>query len=83
MKPEASSEDLREILASLSEMREACCAAMRVIAEIDIAKRMGMEASTYEQRFVDESRLVGVKDGFGVRADKLLKRYGVAQSVTK
>jgi hypothetical protein len=63
-----------ELLAALKEMREACCAAMRVIAEIDIATKLGIPAADYQQRFLDEAKLAGVSDGFGVRADALIRK---------
>lgn len=67
----------RDLLAALIEMREACCAAMRVIAEIDtptkLAPMLG-DPESRQQAFIDECKLVGVKDGFGARADALIKR---------
>lgn len=65
----------RELVTALREMREACCAAMRVIAEIDTATRLGLPAETAQQRFVDECHLAGIEDGFGARVDALLQRY--------
>lgn len=62
-----------QLLAALIEMREACCAAMRVIADIDIAKLLNLEAETCRERFADELQIVGVKNGFGKRADSLIK----------
>ncbi len=61
---------LPALIASLKEMREAGCAAMRVVADLD--GHPMLRAETREQRFVDELKAVGVTDGFGVRADKLL-----------
>ena len=66
-------ENEQRLLASLREMREACCAAMRVIADLDMAKSIGFEAETRQQRFIDECKMVGVANGFGVRADSLIK----------
>ena len=64
----------QELLAALKEMREACTAAMRVMADLDLAHRLGMDAETRQQRFVDELKMAGVKDGFGVRADQAIAK---------
>lgn len=61
-----------ELATALREMREACCAAMRVIAEMDYMKAIGAESDTYQQRFVEECHLAGICDGFGKRTDALL-----------
>lgn len=62
-----------QLLAALIEMRDACCAAMRVLADIDAAKLLNLEADTHQERFADELRIVGVKNGFGTRADALIQ----------
>lgn len=64
----------QEALETIKELREACAAAMRVVADLDVMYRLESEADTRQQRFVDELRLSGVKDGFGKRADALIKR---------
>lgn len=63
----------QQLFDCLREMREACCAAMRVVADLDMAHSIGMDAETRQQRFIDELHAVGVKDGFGVRADRLIQ----------
>jgi hypothetical protein len=63
-----------ELLAALKETRNACAAAMRVIAEIDVATKLGVPAADYQQRFVDEAKIAGVVDGFGVRADAAIAK---------
>ena len=56
-------EQLRALRVSLTEMREACAAAMRVIVD-----------SGQTEAFVRELRAAGVQDGFGARASALLAR---------
>lgn len=63
-----------ELLATAKELREALCGAMRVIAGIDTATRMGIEAVDYMQKFVDEMHLIGLEDGFGVRAQAVIAK---------
>lgn len=57
-----------ELLEACDELIVAVSAAMRVIADLDTMKHLGAEADTREQRFVDELRIAGVENGFGVRA---------------
>ena len=57
-----------ELLACLKECLEVCAAAMRVIADLDTAALVGLQAEARQQRLVDELKVVGVKNGFGVRA---------------
>ena len=59
-----------EVVTACKEYREGCCAAMRVIADID----RGLPADTKIQRFVDECHAIGLVDGFGKRNDEILKR---------
>lgn len=67
----------RELLEALKEMREACCAGMRVIAEIDMPTRLaGLlgDPASRQQAFVDECHASGVKDKIGVRAQELIAK---------
>lgn len=76
-KPQALTPLERELLDALKEIREACCAGMRVIAEIDTPTKLKALLGTPESRqqaFIDECKVVGVKAGFGVRADSLIQR---------
>lgn len=63
-----------ELLACLKEMRDACTAAMRVVADLDQMHLLGLSAETRGQRFVDELKVVGVTNGFGVRADHAIAK---------
>lgn len=63
----------RELLTSLIACREACCAAMRVIADIDMGNLLGIPEDTKFERFVSECALIGVPNGFGAKADTLIK----------
>ncbi len=63
-----------ELVTALREYREACCAAMRVLADIDTGQLLGMPADTKIQRFADECHAIGLVDGFGKRNDDILKR---------
>ena len=55
------------IVKSLTEMRDACGAAIRVLARHELA-----------DEFRDELKSAGVQDGFGVRANELLKLEQIA-----
>lgn len=63
-----------ELLASLKECRNACAAAMRVVADLDAMHLIGADADTRQRRFVDELKLAGVADGFGARADRVIAK---------
>lgn len=63
-----------ELLQAAKELREALCAAMRVIAGIDAPTAMGFGAETASQRFVEEVRLAGLADGFGVRCQAIIAK---------
>lgn len=63
-----------DLLAALKECREAVAAAMRVIADIDAGKLIGMEPDTKYQRLIDECAMAGVSNGFGVRADTAIAK---------
>ena len=52
-----------EIIEILKEMREACAACFRVIARYDLSAELGHELGE-----------TIVKDGFGVRCQKLIKK---------
>ena len=52
------------LLASLKEMREALAAAMRVILTYGMT-----------QEFDTELRRIGMKPGFGVRAEDIIKHF--------
>jgi hypothetical protein len=52
-----------ELLAALKELRDACAAAMRVIAQADLA-----------DAFVAEATAAGVTNGFGIRADRVIAK---------
>lgn len=67
-----------ELLAVAREYREACCAAMRVLADLDIGTFIGAPAESYQQRFIDELHSLGITDGFGKRCDEILKRAAQA-----
>lgn len=49
----------QRLLASLKEMREACCAAMRIVVDLDLAHNIGLEAARVSVkhlgRYVHES----------------------------
>ena len=64
----------RELVDCCKELRDAVAAAMRVVADLDVAERLGWAADTRQQRFIDELHMVGVKDGFGKRADALIAK---------
>lgn len=55
-------DNTEKLVVSLTEMRDACAAAMRVLAKWELA-----------EEFEKELIRVGVKNGFGVRANELLK----------
>ena len=63
-----------ELLAALKECRDAVAAAMRVIADLDTDALIGLASEAKQQRFVDELKIAGVKNGFGKRADDLIKK---------
>lgn len=63
-----------ELLAACKELREAICGAMRVIADLDAMKMLGAESETRQQRFVDEMHAIGLKDGFGARAEAVIAK---------
>jgi hypothetical protein len=63
----------QDVVAELLTCREAMCAAMRVIAEIDLGSQLGIPAETRQQRFVDELHALGIQDGFGKRIDDVLR----------
>ena len=67
-------EQCGELLSALKEMREACCAAMRVIANLDALKQVGAEADNRAQRFADELKTLGIAKGFGVRAQEAISK---------
>lgn len=70
-----------ELLDALIEMREAMCASMRVIADIDTMHRLKASAEARQQRFVDELHVAGIKDGFGKRTDDLIHRLRPAKKL--
>lgn len=57
-----------DLLAALRECLEVTAAAMRVITQIDIGTLVGAPAETRNQAFVDEVKVIGITNGFGVRA---------------
>jgi hypothetical protein len=57
-------ESIAELRASLLETREACAAALRVIAKNNLA-----------DEFETEFMLAGVANGFGKRADTLIRKH--------
>jgi hypothetical protein len=61
-----------ELLKTASEYREACCAAMRVLAEFDTENIL-------VNRFAEELHAIGLREGFGVRNDDVLRRAAVTQ----
>lgn len=63
-----------ELLVALKECRDAVAAAMRVIADIDTGKLLGMEPDTKYQRLIDECAAAGVSNGFGKRADAVIAK---------
>ena len=63
-----------ELLAACRELVVAVAAAMRVIADLDAMKALGADASTREQRLVDELKISGVPNGFGVRANAAIAK---------
>jgi hypothetical protein len=66
-----------ELLATAKELLEACAAAMRVIAEIDTPTRLKDLLGTPESReqaLMDELRIAGVGDGFGIRAKAVIAK---------
>ena len=71
---EAMTERERRLVECLRETREACAAAMRVIANLDDGSGRTL---SLEQRFVDECHRSGVHDGVGARAEALLDEFGV------
>ena len=71
-----SASRLDAALDSVQELRDAVAAAMRVIADLDMMKQCGAELDTRAARFAEELKLAGVRDGFGKRADELLKECG-------
>lgn len=74
-------DERQALIATVRELREACAAAMRVIADLDSAHALGMDADTRQQRFVDECKIVGVQNGFGKRADDLLRRVAASEGL--
>jgi hypothetical protein len=66
---------LDELVEVARQLREGLCAAMRVIAEIDTGTLIGASSETAQQRFVDEVNLAGLTDGFGARADDVIKKF--------
>jgi hypothetical protein len=67
-------EENRELLEACRECLAAASAAMRVIADLDMAHAIGWAADTKQQRFIDELHFAGVKDGFGVRAQAAIAK---------
>lgn len=63
-----------DLLAALKECRDAVTAAMRVVADLDAMRLLGADADTRQARFVDELKVAGVKDGFGVRANAAIAK---------
>jgi len=75
----ATKPSYEEVVEVARQYREACCAAMRVIAEIDTGTLLdkaipGIRSETAQQLFIDEVHAIGLKDGFGKRCDDVLKR---------
>jgi len=64
----------QELLEALKECRAAVAAAMRVVVDLDLAHELGLDRDTRSERFVDELQRVGVRNGFGVRADQAIAR---------
>lgn len=56
-------EECERLRASLREMRDACAAAMRIICLYDL-----------NVAFFAEVQAIGIADGFGTRADALLRK---------
>lgn len=63
-----------ELVVSLKELRDACAAAMRVLADCDAMKLAGAEKDSLPERFGDELERSGVNPGFGVRAQSLIDK---------
>jgi hypothetical protein len=63
-----------DLLVSLKELRDAMAAAMRVIADIDAGKFVGLPDDTKYQRLIDECAVAGVVNGFGKRADAAIAK---------
>lgn len=66
-----------ELLKTAKELLEACAAALRVIAEIDTPTRLKDLLGTPESReqaLMDELRIAGVGDGFGIRAKAVIAK---------
>ncbi len=63
-----------DLLAACKELVVAVSAAMRVIADLDAMKYVGAPAETREQRLVDELKISGVVNGFGVRANAAIAK---------
>lgn len=61
-----------ELVQAAAEYREGCCAAMRVMAGIDLAA--GLLGDDVCARFQAECHSVGLKDGFGKRNDEIIYR---------
>ncbi len=57
-----------ELLDALKECLAVSAAAMRVIAQLDACTLIGDDVSTREQAFLEEVKLEGIPNGFGVRA---------------
>jgi hypothetical protein len=61
-----------ELLKTASEYREACCAAMRVLAEFDTENILA-------NSFAEELYAIGIREGFGLRNDEVLRRAAVTK----
>jgi hypothetical protein len=72
---------VRELFTALVECREATCAAMRVIADLDLGTQIGWPAETRVERFVEEVHALGITDGFGQRIDDLIARQRAIDAV--
>ena len=56
-----------DLLAALKETLAACSAAMRVIADLDAMHLLDADVVDRQQRFIDECKVSGITNGFGVR----------------
>jgi hypothetical protein len=63
----ATKPSYEEVVEGARQYREACCAAMRVLANASNAPRL-------MPKFTDELQRLGIEDGFGKRCDDVLKR---------